>query len=223
MSIWMWFVVPFIRSSLQLCFVSNSYMWLYMIRRLSMGIVWSLSCVLITMWNNALTWLIEFFLQFNGWFWVVQVLVGVFCVFLQSLRLSNGNEQNLCNLAHWFFIFRLSPPSRKRQGGVNRVPQALQACILTITRGRVERSHLGDNPIIFTASSHSLRFAPLCQTRFSPCKVSDLAHACPVAPRRDPTTEWCFPRCIMLKISRVGSRLAATYQAIVFRFAKSPT
>ena len=44
-----------------------------------------------------------------------------------------------------------------------------------------------------------------------------------VAPRRDPTTEWCFLRCIMLKMSRVESRLAATYQAIVFRFAKSPT
>ena len=55
---------------------------------------------------------------------------------LQSLRLSSGNEQNLCNLAHCFFIFRLSPPSRKRQGGVNRVPQALQACILAITRGK---------------------------------------------------------------------------------------
>ena len=27
----------------------------------------------------------------------------------------------------------LSPPSRKRQGGVKRVPQALQACILTVT------------------------------------------------------------------------------------------
>ena len=40
-------------------------------------------------------------------------------------------------------------------------------------------------------------------------------HACPVAPRRDPTTEWCFLRCIMLRISRVGSRLAATYQAMV--------
>ena len=47
--------------------------------------------------------------------------------------------------------------------------------------------------------------------------------AYPVAPRRDPTTEWCFLRCLMLKISIVGSRLAATYQAIVFRCAKSPT
>ena len=27
----------------------------------------------------------------------------------------------------------LSPPSRKRQGGVNRVPQALQACILALS------------------------------------------------------------------------------------------
>ena len=26
----------------------------------------------------------------------------------------------------------LSPPSRERQGGVNRVPQALQACILVL-------------------------------------------------------------------------------------------
>ncbi|MDY4943413.1 MAG: hypothetical protein SO082_09465 [Candidatus Limisoma sp.] len=30
-----------------------------------------------------------------------------------------------------------------------------------------------------------------------------------------PYDEWCFLRCIMLKISRVGSRLAATYQAMV--------
>ena len=30
----------------------------------------------------------------------------------------------------------LSPPSRKRQGGVNRVPQALQACILTTSPSR---------------------------------------------------------------------------------------
>ena len=28
----------------------------------------------------------------------------------------------------------LSPPSRERQGGVNRVPQALQACILVLTQ-----------------------------------------------------------------------------------------
>ena len=30
-----------------------------------------------------------------------------------------------------------------------------------------------------------------------------------------PYTEWCLLRCIMLKISRVGSRLAATYRAMV--------
>ena len=58
------------------------------------------------------------------------------CV-LQSLRLSTDNEQNLYNLAHCFVGgVRLSPPSRKRQGGVKRVPQALQACILTLTRGK---------------------------------------------------------------------------------------
>ena len=38
------------------------------------------------------------------------------------------------DLAHCVVGVHLSPPSRKRQGGVNRVPQALQACILTITR-----------------------------------------------------------------------------------------
>ena len=54
---------------------------------------------------------------------------------VQSLRLSSDNEQNLCNLAHcWVLWGRLSPPSRERQGGVKRVPQAFQACILTITR-----------------------------------------------------------------------------------------
>ena len=38
---------------------------------------------------------------------------------LQSLRLSSGNEQNLCNLAHCRVLWcRLSPPSRKRQRGV---------------------------------------------------------------------------------------------------------
>ena len=53
---------------------------------------------------------------------------------LQSLRLSRGNEQNLCNLAHCRVLWCcLSPPSRERQGGVNQVPQALQACILAIT------------------------------------------------------------------------------------------
>ena len=37
---------------------------------------------------------------------------------VQSLRLSTNNEQNLCNLAHYFMgSVRLSPPSRKRQGG----------------------------------------------------------------------------------------------------------
>ena len=45
-----------------------------------------------------------------------------------------------------------------------------------------------------------------------------VAHS--VAPRRDPTTEWCFMRCVVLKMSRVGSRLAETYQAIVFSFCK---
>ena len=54
---------------------------------------------------------------------------------LQSLRLSSGNEQNLCNLAHCRVLWSVSsPPSRERQGGVNRVPQALQACILTLTQ-----------------------------------------------------------------------------------------
>ena len=70
---------------------------------------------------------------------------------LQSLRLSSGNEQNLCNLAHCRVLWcRLSPPSRKRQGGVNRVPQALQACILVITQlastrlpGRTEARPIG--------------------------------------------------------------------------------
>ena len=52
---------------------------------------------------------------------------------MQSLRLSTENEQNLCNLAHCFVGgVRLSPTSRKRQ--VNRVPQALQACILTLNQ-----------------------------------------------------------------------------------------
>ena len=47
---------------------------------------------------------------------------------------------------------RLSPPSRKRQGGVKRVPQALQACILTVTcftstrlPGRTEARQIGAN------------------------------------------------------------------------------
>ena len=71
-----------------------------------------------------------------------------------------------------------------------------------------------------------------CQTRFSlVCKVSNLAqkiganeHPYPVVPRRDPTTEWCFVRGKYAEGEvDVGSRLAATYQAIVFRFAKSPT
>ena len=54
---------------------------------------------------------------------------------VQSLRLSTDNEQNLYNLAHCFVSsVRLSPPNRKRQGGVKRVPQALQACILTLNQ-----------------------------------------------------------------------------------------
>ena len=117
---------------------------------------------------------------------------------LQSLRLSNGNEQNLCNLAHCRVLWSVSsPPSRERQGGVNRVPQALQACILMLTRGKSgevrEVRGTGDE-------GRERNWHP---------------HAYPVAPRRDPTAEWCFLRCIMLKISRVGSRLAATYRAMV--------
>ena len=41
------------------------------------------------------------------------------------------NEQNLYNLAHCDGFSGTTPPSRKRQGGVNQKPQALQACILT--------------------------------------------------------------------------------------------
>ena len=123
------------------------------------------------MWNNALTWLIEFFLQFNGWFRVVQVFFDFFVYFaLQSLRLSNGNEQNLCNLAHCRVLWSVSsPPSRERQGGVNRVPQALQACILTITGGKSgevrEVRGTGDE-------GRERNWHP---------------HAYPVASRRDPT------------------------------------
>ena len=40
------------------------------------------------------------------------------------------NEQNLYNLAHCDGFSGTTPPSRKRQGGVNQKPQALQACIL---------------------------------------------------------------------------------------------
>ena len=49
------------------------------------------------------------------------------------------NEQNLYNLAHCDGFSGTTPPSRKRQGGVNQKPQALQACILTtpgVVRGK---------------------------------------------------------------------------------------
>ena len=60
------------------------------------------------------------------------------------------NEQNLYNLAHCDGFSGTTPPSRKRQGGVYRVPQALQACILAITQlastrlpGRTEARPIG--------------------------------------------------------------------------------
>ena len=45
------------------------------------------------------------------------------------------NEQNLYNLAHCDGFSGTTPPSRKRQGGVNQKPQALQTCILTTPGG----------------------------------------------------------------------------------------
>ena len=137
------------------------------------------------MWNNALTWLIEFFLQFNGWFRVVQVFFDFFVYFaLQSLRLSNGNEQNLCNLAHCRVLWSVSsPPSRERQGGVNRVPQALQACILAITRGKSGEVDI----IIVSYIRHGSEWRVSSSRLPGRTKARPDDHACPVAPRRDPT------------------------------------
>ena len=130
------------------------------------------------------------------------------CV-LQSLRLSTDNEQNLYNLAHCSLGGCISsPPSRKRQGGVKRVPQALQACILAIRWDEV-RGKSGRGPV---APRRDPTSAPYYVDNQQPALHP---HAYPVAPRRDPTTEWHLLRPTMLNISRVGSRLAATYQAIV--------
>ena len=45
-------------------------------------------------------------------------------------------------------LVALSPPRRKRQGGVNRVPQALQACILVLS------SHSSLVPRLVGVGSH---------------------------------------------------------------------
>ena len=80
-----------------------------------------------------------------------------------------------------------TPPSRKRQGGVNRVPQALQACILVITcltstrlPGRTEARPY--DRMVFSAmyyvENKQSRVAACCDLpgdSFSLCKVSDLA------------------------------------------------
>ena len=71
---------------------------------------------------------------------------------------------------------RLSPPSRKRQGGVKRVPQALQACILTVT--------------CFTSTRLPGR------TEARPYRKNDIL--------------WLY-----YAENKVGSRLGATYQAMV--------
>ena len=91
-----------------------------------------------------------------------------------------------------------SPPSRERQGGVNRVPQALQACILTITcltstrlPGRTEA-----RPYIHTpARSHrgaTLRPTPIRSHQgatLRPTRLPDRTEARPYNPRLPGRTE----------------------------------
>ena len=147
---------------------------------------------------------------------------------MQSLRLSTDNEQNLCNLAHCFVGgVLLSPPSRKRQGGgvkVGLMNERIGKSATTIEHLRSSRYWGCRVPHAKHSPRLSVRFTTTGASPTLPIYIVPSAQCrCSFAPRRDPTTEWCFLRCIMLKISRVGSRLAATYQAIVFRLAKSPT